>query len=105
MGGDAPDPGKRWSRPDPDHCPHGARHGRRSREGDGSRVQRLRYEAGGDRPAPREDGCPPWRSTVTQPPGSLSAAQVSALRHELRTPVNHIVGYCELMLEDSTGEP
>ena len=42
---------------------------------------------------------------MTQPPGSLSAAQVSALRHELRTPVNHIVGYCELMLEDASGEP
>ncbi len=36
---------------------------------------------------------------------ALSAAQVSLLRHELRTPVNHIVGYCELMLEDAVGQP
>ncbi|HET7024404.1 MAG TPA: protein kinase [Gemmatimonadales bacterium] len=31
----------------------------------------------------------------------LAAAEVSALRHDLRTPVNHIVGYCELLLEDA----
>jgi CheY-like chemotaxis protein len=35
---------------------------------------------------------------------TLSADQVSALRHDLRTPVNHIVGYCELLLEDLEGE-
>ncbi len=34
----------------------------------------------------------------------LSPDQVSELRHELRTPVNHIVGYCELLLEDMEGE-
>ncbi|HTK56887.1 MAG TPA: protein kinase [Gemmatimonadales bacterium] len=34
----------------------------------------------------------------------LSAAEVSALRHDLRTPVNHIVGYCELLLEDTAAE-
>lgn len=38
-------------------------------------------------------------------PGALTAAQVSALRHELRTPVNHIVGYCELLLEDVGDDP
>lgn len=37
----------------------------------------------------------------TAAPGLLSAAEVSALRHDLRTPVNHIVGYCELLLEDA----
>ena len=31
----------------------------------------------------------------------LSAEEVSRLRHDLRTPVNHIVGYCELLLEDA----
>lgn len=33
----------------------------------------------------------------------LSPERVSALRHDLRTPVNHIVGYCELLLEDADG--
>lgn len=32
---------------------------------------------------------------------TLSPDAVSALRHDLRTPVNHIVGYCELLLEDA----
>ena len=31
----------------------------------------------------------------------LGPAEVSALRHDLRTPVNHIVGYCELLLDDA----
>ncbi|MBE0592952.1 MAG: hypothetical protein IH616_11200, partial [Gemmatimonadales bacterium] len=33
--------------------------------------------------------------------GSVPQA-VSQLRHDLRTPVNHIVGYAEMLLEDST---
>ena len=32
---------------------------------------------------------------------TLSANEVAKLRHELRTPVNQIVGYCEMLLEDS----
>jgi len=28
---------------------------------------------------------------------------VAALRHDLRTPVNHIVGYAEMLLEDLDG--
>lgn len=35
--------------------------------------------------------------------GVLAPEMVSFLRHELRTPVNHIVGYCELLLEDASG--
>lgn len=31
----------------------------------------------------------------------LSAEEIAHLRHELRTPVNQIVGYCELMLEEA----
>ncbi len=38
---------------------------------------------------------------MTAPGAGLTAAEVSALRHDLRTPVNHIVGYCELLLEES----
>ena len=33
----------------------------------------------------------------------LEPQAVSELRHELRTPVNLIVGYCEMLLEDATG--
>jgi CheY-like chemotaxis protein len=33
--------------------------------------------------------------------GALSIGEVARLRHELRTPVNQIVGYCEMLLEDS----
>ncbi|HKR56615.1 MAG TPA: histidine kinase dimerization/phospho-acceptor domain-containing protein, partial [Gemmatimonadales bacterium] len=28
---------------------------------------------------------------------------VAALRHDLRTPVNHIVGYAEMLIEDLEG--
>jgi DNA-binding response OmpR family regulator len=34
---------------------------------------------------------------------ALSADEIATLRHDLRTPVNHIVGYCELLLEDADG--
>ncbi|HEV2642198.1 MAG TPA: protein kinase [Candidatus Elarobacter sp.] len=34
---------------------------------------------------------------------TLTADEVATLRHDLRTPVNHIVGYCELLLEDADG--
>lgn len=34
----------------------------------------------------------------------LSNEEVAELRHDFRTPVNHIVGYCELLLEDLQGE-
>ena len=33
--------------------------------------------------------------------GTLSVNEVATLRHELRTPVNQIVGYCEMLLEDA----
>jgi CheY-like chemotaxis protein len=33
------------------------------------------------------------------------AVTVSGLRHDLRTPVNHIVGYAEMLLEDLEGPP
>ena len=32
---------------------------------------------------------------------TLSISEVARLRHELRTPVNQIVGYCEMLLEDA----
>ncbi len=41
---------------------------------------------------------------MTQPTDAapLSPEAVAELRHDLRTPVNHIVGYCEMLLEDAT---
>jgi len=39
---------------------------------------------------------------VSQTTGMLTAQEASKLRHDLRTPVNHIVGYCEMLLEDAT---
>ena len=35
--------------------------------------------------------------------GPLTPALAGELRHELRTPVNHIVGYTEMLLEDAAG--
>ncbi|MBA3467842.1 MAG: protein kinase [Gemmatimonadaceae bacterium] len=32
---------------------------------------------------------------------TLSVNEVATLRHELRTPINQIVGYCEMLLEDA----
>ncbi len=34
----------------------------------------------------------------------LSPQALSELRHELRTPINQIVGYCEMLLEDADGD-
>ncbi len=31
------------------------------------------------------------------------ANPIAELRHELRTPINHIVGYTEMLLEDAEG--
>jgi DNA-binding response OmpR family regulator len=36
------------------------------------------------------------------PETKLSPEEVAELRHDLRTPVNLIVGYCEMLLEDAT---
>jgi CheY-like chemotaxis protein len=39
---------------------------------------------------------------VSQPAAEpLDPQALSALRHELRTPINQIVGYCEMLIEDS----
>ncbi len=77
---------------------------RRSRARDrGSRRGRLRHEA--DRaPAPaRKDrstaGAHGLKRRMTADVHSTKAA-AAELRHELRTPVNHIVGYSEMLRED-----
>ena len=38
---------------------------------------------------------------MTDTAETLSGVDVAHLRHELRTPVNQIVGYCEMLLEDA----
>ncbi len=38
---------------------------------------------------------------MTEVVGPLSSQALSELRHELRTPINQIVGFCEMLLEDS----
>jgi CheY-like chemotaxis protein len=38
---------------------------------------------------------------MTDTTETLSGVEVAHLRHELRTPVNQIVGYCEMLLEDA----
>src|SRR5258705_4206654 len=38
-----------------------------------------------------------------RPPDSAAPAQhldLSRIRHELRTPINHILGYCEMLMEE-----
>jgi adenylate cyclase len=44
----------------------------------------------------------------TQPstaPAAIQDADLARLRHELRTPINHILGYCEMLLEESQLPP
>jgi CheY-like chemotaxis protein len=36
------------------------------------------------------------------PADTLTIQALSELRHELRTPINQIIGYCEMLLEDAT---
>ncbi|MBM3824436.1 MAG: response regulator [Verrucomicrobia bacterium] len=38
--------------------------------------------------------------TPSQAPPVPTASHLSKLRHDLRTPINHILGYCEMLLED-----
>ncbi len=43
-------------------------------------------------------------SLAEQELNSLSGSEIANLRHELRTPVNQIVGYCEMLLEDAESQ-
>ena len=36
---------------------------------------------------------------------SIDRATLGHLRHELHTPLNHIIGYSEMLLEDAAGDP
>ena len=63
------------------------------RERDGGRPQRLRHQAGRPASTARQDGVVRGRAAGVTP------EEASELRHELRTPVNHLMGYAELLLE------
>jgi len=41
---------------------------------------------------------------TARPTDRLTANEVTELRHELRTPVNHIVGFAEMLLEDAEAD-
>ncbi len=79
-----------------DHRAHRARDAGRPREGARRGLRRIRHEAGGLRAAcsARSPRC----SGAQGMSGRNSA--VGELRHTFRTPVNHIVGYTEMLLED-----
>ena len=34
----------------------------------------------------------------------LTPEALAELRHDLRTPLNHVIGYAEMLLEDATGD-
>jgi sigma-B regulation protein RsbU (phosphoserine phosphatase) len=43
---------------------------------------------------------PPGSQGAPGPPASSPRLDLSKLRHDLRTPINHVLGYCELLQED-----
>jgi sigma-B regulation protein RsbU (phosphoserine phosphatase) len=64
------------------------------------RVQmpRRAKPEGASQPGPK-----PPSGSVAQPAAISAEArlELSRMRHELRTPINHILGYCELLLEEA----
>ena len=92
------------------HRPHRARDVRRPREGAGGGLRRLRHQAdraaappGQDRGAAGGPGQAVGMTTAAGgPPDRARDALLAHLRHELRTPVNAILGYSEMLLEDET---
>jgi sigma-B regulation protein RsbU (phosphoserine phosphatase) len=54
----------------------------------------AKTKAGRPKPAPAKAGRAPPRTLA--PP----RADLSKIRHDLRTPINHILGYCEMLQED-----
>src|SRR5438876_4583706 len=93
---------------DAHHRPHRPRDVRGPREGARSGLRRLRHQAHRAAAPAREDrsaaGGPrqAFRMTIPAggPPDRARDALLAHLRHELRTPVNAILGYSEMLLED-----
>src|SRR5690242_3350518 len=100
MGGDAPHQGRRRHAGDSRDRADGARHGRRPRQSHRGRLRRLRHQThraaapAGKNPAPARRNA----AGMTDP---LSGEALAHLRHDLRTPINHILGYTEILLEDA----
>ena len=101
------------------HRPHRARHVRRPRKSSRSRLRRLRHQAGRVAASARQnrgalererrrDGFHRRTDIVTEPqlPTSDAArhALPSGLIHDLRTPLNQIIGYSEMLIEQQAQE-
>src|SRR5207245_1514001 len=108
----------------PHHRAHRARHVGRPREGTRGGLRRLRHEAhraaaaarqdrsaarlqasgmtaasGGDGPSKADSGAPASRGPAVKD-SRAKGALLAHMRHELRTPVNAILGYSEMLIED-----
>src|SRR5262245_11398723 len=98
------DPGDQEGRRDSPHSgdrPHRARAGHRSRPRPRGGLRRLRHQAHRAAPAPRQD-----RGIAGPPALGVSDRDLAVLahaRHELRTPLGHIIGYGEMLLEELEG--
>ncbi len=88
----------------PVHRAHRPLDAGRPREGDGSRLRQLRHQARRPAPPALEDGGA-GRRGVGLEILSMTADEARELRHELRTPVNHLIGYAELLLEEDDVSP
>jgi DNA-binding response OmpR family regulator len=65
----------------------------------GCRGEFLPVESGRVKKIPVSPGIPTAREGTTQ---TLRHAALSELRHNLRTPVNHVLGYTEMLIEDAS---
>src|SRR5687768_3550463 len=108
LGGHAPAEGDGPHEGRAHHRAHRARDVRGPREGPGRRLQRLRHQAHRAAPPAGQDrGAAGFQAAGMSggggpAPGADRArgALLAHMRHELRTPVNAILGYSEMLIED-----